>query len=115
MLSRVWGLFLIEAKSVLSIALLIFYDGSREAYHNHAFNAWSWVLSGKLIEHMKDGTINVYTPSLFPIYTSREDFHKVVSEGTTVVLTFRGPWRNWWNEFTENHELITLTHGRQVV
>ena len=36
--STVWGYFLIEIKSLFTIVLLHFKNGSREAYHNHAFN-----------------------------------------------------------------------------
>lgn len=114
-LSRVWGFFLIEPKRAFSIAFLIFKDGSREAYHTHAFNAVSWVLRGRLVEHLKDGGTVLYTPSLRPIWTPRDRFHKVSSEGTTIALTFRGPWSDRWKEFTETKESITLTHGRQVV
>jgi hypothetical protein len=114
--SRVSGFFLIEAKRLFSVVLLHFFDGSREAYHSHAFNSVSWVLRGKLVENMLDGTVNVYTPDLRPIVTFRTDFHRVVSEGDTYVLSFRGPWANTWKEFLPHLErFITLTHGRKVV
>ena len=116
-LSRVWGFFLIEAKNLFSVAFLMFKDGSREAFHSHAFNAVSWVLWGKLSEQLIDSTqSHEYTPSLKPIYTPRDCFHKVTSHGTTFVITFRGPWINQWKEFLEDEQkYITLTHGRHVV
>ena len=52
--STVWGYWLCEFKSLFSVALLCFEDGSREAYHDHAFNSISWVLSGKLTESIVD-------------------------------------------------------------
>jgi len=115
-LSRVWGFFLIEAKTLFSIAFLYFKNGSREAYHTHAFNAISWVLWGKLIERTIDGREFVYTPSLIPIYTPRDRFHKVTSEGNTLAITFRGPWIAKWKEFLPHlRAFITLTHGRKEV
>lgn len=114
-LSHVWGLFFIEIKSLFSVVLLSFKDGSREAYHTHAFNSLSWVLKGKLKEYMLDGRVLVHKPSWLPVITPRDCFHKVVSEGTTTVLTFRGPWCNVWKEYTEDGEFIKLTHGRKLV
>lgn len=114
--SRVWGFFIIEAKRLFSVVLLHFADGSREAYHSHAFNAVSWVLKGKLVEHEINGKVNVYTPSLKPIYTPRSMFHKVVSDGDTFVVSFRGPWANEWQEYLpDKRSFLTLTHGRRVV
>lgn len=110
--STVWAYFLTEIKSLFSIALLKFENGSREAYHDHAFNCISWVLSGHLEEHILDGGINHYKPSLIPIITKMDTFHKVYSHGNTWVLTFRGPWVNMWHEFV-NGKKITLTHGRK--
>jgi hypothetical protein len=114
--STVWGFWPIEVKSLFSVALLVFEHGSRDAYHSHAFNSISWVLRGRLTEHFFDGETYHHGPSLRPIRTSREDFHKVVSEGRTIVLTFRGPWLRTWREFLpkENRHL-TLTSGRKEV
>lgn len=114
--SRVSGLYLMELKSLFSIVLLRFADGSREAYHSHAFNALSWVLSGRLDENMLEGPINTYMPSCKPVITRRTDFHKVSSIGTTWVLSFRGPWIDKWREFLPIlNKFITLTHGRKIV
>lgn len=115
-LSRVWGFFVVEAKKLFSIVVLRFADGSREAYHSHAFNAVSWVLTGKLVENSIDGSVNVYRPSLLPIWTPRDMMHKVVSEGTTWVISFRGPWANRWREYLpDENRYVTLTHGRREV
>lgn len=51
-LSKSWGLFIIEIKSAFSVVLLRFENGTREAYHTHAFNATSWVLRGYLVEYI---------------------------------------------------------------
>lgn len=119
--SRVWGFFFIEAKKLFSVVLLHFYDGSREAYHSHAFNSISWVLKGKLVEdriygsYLK-GKITVFRPSLKPVITTRDNMHRVTSEGDTYVITFRGPWVNMWKEFLPlKNRFITLTHGRKIV
>lgn len=112
--SRVWGYFLIEAKKLLSVALLHFKDGGRETYHSHAFNSISWLLHGELREEMLDGRVIVYKPSIKPIKTYRQTFHRVYSKKNSWVLTFRGPWTNTWHEF-EDDKMTTLTHGRLVV
>lgn len=118
--STVWGYWLVEIKSLFSIVLLCFENGSREAFHNHAFNCFSWVLRGELVEEHLDGEIlgsarvNTYKPSIFPFCTYRDTFHKVSSKGRTWVLSFRGPWSKTWKENIDGKE-ITLTHGRQVV
>lgn len=115
-LSKVYGLFIVEIKALFSIVLLHFMDGSREAFHTHAFGAVSWVLSGKLTQHEYNGKVTVFEPSLKPIYTPRHLFHKVVSTGDTHVLTLRGPWVDEWEEYIpEEHKFIKLTHGRKIV
>jgi len=121
--SRVWGYWLIEWKKLFSIVLLHFKDGSREAYHSHAFNSISWVLRGKLTENrlinpyrLDDITIKtVYRPSFKPIFTERENYHKVESAGNTWVLSFRGPWANYWQEIFPSGGWVTLTHHREIL
>lgn len=111
--STVSGYWLIEAKKLFSIVLLRFDNGTREAFHNHAFNSVSWVLKGKLIEHHLNGLNETHTPSLLPVITHQHTFHKVRSVGTTWVLSVRGPWRSTWNEYLPDQDkFITLTHGR---
>lgn len=113
--STVHGYWLCEFKSLFSIALLCFDGNSREAYHNHAFNCISWILSGQLKETMLDGSVNTYRAGLKPILTYRDTHHKVDSTGKTWVLTFRGPWSKTWNEyFPSTGEHVTLTHGRKI-
>jgi hypothetical protein len=114
--SVVWGLWLIEMKKLFSIALLCFENGSREAFHSHAFWSISWILSGRLEEHQMDGTIRVFKPSLIPVIIPRDNFHKVFSFGRTWALTFRGPWAKTWKEFIpETGEYVTLSSGRKIV
>ena len=106
------------------MALLCFENGSREAYHSHAFNSISWVLKGRLEEDVIEqdsvrmlwyGTLR-YDPSLKPIFTSTNRMHKVTSVGRTWVLTFRGPWARTWKEFLpKSGEFVTLSNGRKVV
>ena len=130
-LSKVWGLFVIEWKSLFSIVVLRFDDGARDAaYHAHAFNAVSWVLKGTLGEETVSSlgvrpvtSWKTYRPSWRPIYTPRDCFHKVHSIGTTWAITFRGPWVGKWKEYLPNeNKIITLTrkqnhltHDRMVV
>lgn len=115
--SKVTGYWLIESKRFFSIVLLRFDRGSREAYHNHAFNAWSWVLSGHLLEQVKEGMCEDYYQDVFPIYTPKNRFHKVSGiADKTWVLSFRGPWDKTWKEYLpEQDKEITLTDGRVIV
>ena len=122
--SNVTGYWLIEWKPVFSIALLRFSEGSRENYHSHAFNAWSWILRGALIEervhHAEPGIIGSstqwLTPSILPVFTGRGNLHRVYGWApVTWALTLRGPWRDTWTEVTPRGEHITLTHGRKVL
>lgn len=115
--SKVWC-YGVESKLFGSILLLNFKEGSREAYHSHAFDAISWVLKGKIKEVIafeSDGLINYYKPSVKPIKTYKETFHKVYGLAkNTWILSFRGKWDNEWFEENENG-YQTLTHGRNVV
>jgi len=115
--SNVTGYWLIESKSLFSIVLLRFSAGTREAFHNHAFNAISWVLSGCLFEELRDNVVgNLLLPSITPVYTSRDRFHKVHGMvSSTWVLSFRGPWSKYWNEYSTKSGLTTLTNGRKLV
>lgn len=112
--SRVFGYFL-ENKRFFSVVLLKFDEGTREAYHDHAFNAVSWVLKGRLLEKHLGGHSEVHTPGLKPIRTNRGTFHQVASSGTTWVLSLRGPWSETWHEYVPATKTVTrLTWGRKV-
>lgn len=124
--SNVTGYWLIEWKPVFSIVLLRFDKGSREAYHNHAFNAISWILKGRLREHTLTYTngscvtvadVDWLRPSILPIYTSRDRMHQVYGEAeTTWALSFRGPWKDVWKEyFPKLNKFVSLTHGRKEI
>ena len=114
--STVSGLFIVESKSLFSVVLLKFSNGSRDAFHTHSFNAVSWLLKGELVEETIDSTINEYLPSVKPIYTPRDRFHKVTSIGDTWVLSFRGPWVKIWKEYLPaNNEIVYLTNGRKII
>ena len=116
--STVTGFWLIEIKSLFSIALLRFDNGSRDQFHSHAFNCISWVLHGKLREEIfpPERYDNIYKAGIRPVITKRSTFHRVLSMGTTWVLTFRGPWAKQWMEYDPNtHMSSVLTHGRKVV
>ena len=110
--SKVDGFWLFRHKKLFTIAFLRFGAGSREAFHSHAFDAISWLLTGGLREVFYSGFEREHRPSLKPILTTREDTHQVFgAKESNWVLTFRGPWRDTWNEVV-NDEKITLTHNR---
>lgn len=116
--STVWAHWLFELKGLCSIVLLRFEDGSRDAFHSHAFNCISWVLSGCLLEHNNVRAPHshwVHLPGLRPGITRRSTHHKVVSRGRTWVLSFRGPWAKTWTETLPDGRQVTLTHGRKEV
>jgi len=115
--STVSGFWLVEIKKLFSVVLLRFDDYTREAYHEHAFNAVSWVLAGGgLLERFLRGyrTARLHLPSWRPVITRRRDFHQVQSFGRTWVLSFRGPWSDRWREYADG-VFSTLTHGRRKV
>lgn len=117
--STVTGYWLAEIKSLFSIALLRFEDGSREEYHSHAFNSISWVLKGELVEQLinwrlADTRLVRYFPSLKPVITKRSTFHRVVSNGTSWVLTLRGPWDKQWREFDPASRTMTVLEDGRV-
>jgi quercetin dioxygenase-like cupin family protein len=112
--SGVTGYFLLEWKAGFSIVLLHFEKGTREAYHSHAFNAYTIWLKGKIREHLlwwgkpidyKAGNIK---------YTSRDLIHKVEALEPSWALSFRGPWSDEWTEYKDG-KIIRLTHGRKVI
>lgn len=110
--SGVSAFFIIEWKPVFSIAFLKFKEGSREAYHSHAFNALTWWLKGQVLEEDYFSKSSVpYGASFIPKFTSRYKTHKVIALVPTYAITFRGPWKNTWKEFNQGKER-RLTHGR---
>lgn len=118
--SNAWAYWLIEWKSVFSIALLRFSGKSRECFHTHAFNAVSWVLRGELAEAIFNGShkghqINYYKPHWKPILTKRDTFHQVSSYGDSWAITFRGPWSKTWKENTAEEGTYSLKSGRQKI
>lgn len=115
---RAYGL---EIKRLFSVLVLRFDEGSREAFHSHAFNAVSWVLSGEVWEWVMPANPPqlprwiVYRPSRRPIITPRERTHQVRGVARcSWVLTLRGPWQRAWRDVSARGDL-TLTHGRRVV
>ena len=110
--STVKGFWLVEWKKLFSVVLLRFDPGSRDAHHSHAFNSISWLFKGRLIERHLDGAVTVHYPSLWPIMTYRDTFHKVESVGRTWVLSFRGPWEDTWEEVTPTEGRYRLAKGR---
>lgn len=113
--SGVTGYWLIEWKLGFSIVLLRFSKGSPEAFHSHAFNAWTWWIKGRAMEYfVDDRTPLPWRPSLKPKYTPRDCFHKIVAQEVTWAISFRGPWMETWQE-KKLDKVTTLTHGRVIV
>ena len=113
--SGVTGFFLIEWKCLFSIGLLKFREGTREAYHSHAFNALSWWLWGQVIEmRYKDTEARLYEPSVYPKITLKNNIHKVIATVVSYALTIRGPWEHTWVEYRQGKK-VTLTHGRKIL
>lgn len=123
--SRVTGYWLFESKRLGSICLLKFEDGSRDAYHSHAFNSINWIVKGRVAElelrdeYIQDKrleVVEVRKASWRPWVVVRNCLHRVYSFGTTWVLSFRGPWAKTWKEYIPaTGETITLTSGRKRV
>jgi hypothetical protein len=119
--SRVWAYWLFAWKPLFSIGFLRFEDGTRDAYHSHAFDCVSWVLSGGLREDNWGAAPRTYAPSLRPVITRRSTMHRVRSVGRTWVLTLRGPWSSTWREAVPvsanggAYRQLVLTHGRKEV
>lgn len=114
--SPVDGYFLFEFKNWFSVALLKFNKGGREQFHTHAFNAWTWFLSGDLVEEDVDGSTYKYRWSLLPKKTPREKCHRVKANRDSWCLTFRGPWQKNWSEYDpETNTDTTFAWGREIV
>lgn len=113
--SHVTGLFLIEIKSLFSVIILKFGEGTREAYHSHAFNAATLWLKGRVTEHLLGGTNREWKAGQVK-YTSRNTFHKVFAHVNSYAVSVRGPWSKTWREYLpEEGKFVTLAHGRKVI
>lgn len=117
--SNVTGYFLCEFKNLFSVVLLKFDRGSRENFHSHAFNAWTWFIKGYLIEYIyTDEGIKrkVYKKSILPKITKKETLHRVFALKKSYALSIRGPWSRTWNEFnSDSNKIITFTWGRKII
>ena len=110
--SGVTGYWLIEWKWLFSIVLLRFSKGSREAFHSHAFNAWTLWLKGSVIEEYITSEKYTWSPFNWE-YTPRTCFHKIIANETSWAISFRGPWADTWEEFKDDKK-YTLTNGRKL-
>lgn len=114
--SPVDAYFLCEIKPVFSIALLKFNKGSRENYHTHAFDAWTWFICGELAEQDVNGNMYEYKRSLLPKVTLRSKNHRVIAARDSWCFTLRGRWLSTWTEYNEDRDkTITLTNGRDII
>jgi len=112
--SHVDAFFVIEIKQLFSMALLSFNKGQREAFHTHAFTAWTWFLFGDMKEQNYDGTTKDYKRSLLPKVTRKDCNHRVIAHQTSWAFTIRGPWDKQWSEDTDDEHTV-FTWGRKVV
>lgn len=116
--SHVTGFFLVEIKGLFSIVLLNFGEGTREAFHNHAFNALTLWLTGRVKEEVKTDVGYAQRDWMAGQvkFTPRNLMHRVFGVEDAWALSLRGPWEDTWKEFLPNEDkFVTLTHGRQVV
>lgn len=114
--SPVDAYFLFEVKSIGSIAFLKFNKGSRKEFHTHAFNAFTWFLSGNLSEEDFDGSTYQYSRSIIPKVTKKNKNHKVHALKDSWCFTIRGPWESTWTEDNkETKTKTTFTNHRKVV
>lgn len=114
--SPVDGYFLIEIKGLFSVALLKFNKGGREAFHTHAFDAYTWFLKGSLIEEDVDGSSYVYGRSLFPKKTLKSKNHRVKVIEDSWCFTLRGAWGDTWTEYNKSlDETTVFSWGRSIV
>lgn len=114
--SPVDGYFLIEIKSLFSIALLKFNEGRREQFHTHAFHALTWFIKGELTEEKVDGTRSIYKKSLWPKFTSKANNHRVIATKDSWCFTIRGPWAKTWTETDKKAKTCTTFEwGRKIL
>lgn len=112
--SPVDAYFLFEIKSLLTVAILKFNKGSREAFHTHAFHALTWFIKGDLVEEDINGEFHIYERGILPKVTRRSKNHRVIALADSWCFTIRGPWSKTWTEDTDEKTTV-LTHGRKVV
>jgi hypothetical protein len=117
--SRVY-MYGVECKGLCSALVLRFEDGSRDAYHSHAFASVSRVIGPGTLEEERIGWDTPGKYKHIPgewVYTARTHLHKVVSIGTTWVLTLRGPWTPTWTEVSDRETGVAtvLRSGRVAV
>lgn len=110
----IWGL---EIKSLFSILVVRFLQGTRPVYHTHAFSAISWLFAGGLKEETLGYGSKKYFSSFIPIWTPWHRYHQVAGiPAQSWAITFRGPWRKTWTEYNPaTQTAITLAHGRKIV
>lgn len=111
--SNVDAYVLIEIKSAFSIMLLKFNKGCRQAFHTHAFDAFTMMLSGDMIEEFPDMKGRPYKRGKWK-YTPKGLLHRVRAFKDSWAFTVRGPWDDTWTELERNIE-TTFTHGRKVL
>lgn len=114
--SPVDAYFLVECKGLFSIALLKFNKGRREEFHTHAFDAFTWFLSGELEEEDVNGEKYSYKRGFLPKFTRKCKNHRVKAVETSWCFTLRGAWEDTWTEYSSKTGNTTVfSWGRSVV
>lgn len=104
---------LFEIKNLCSVMLLKFNKGGREAFHTHAFDAFTWFLKGDLLEEDADGTTYKYSRSWAPKFTPKSKNHRVKAAKDSWCFTVRGRWQKLWTEYDKKSDTTTiLSNGR---
>ncbi len=114
--SPVDAYFLVECKGLFSVAVLKFNEGGREAFHTHAFDAYTWFLKGNLMEEDANGEFYIYERSLIPKKTLKSKNHRVKALKDSWCFTVRGKWDKKWTEYNkEGNETTIFSWGRVIV
>lgn len=123
--STVTGFFVVEIKNLFSIVFLKFAQGTREAFHSHAFNAVTLWLKGEVCEEYPikhelavfgiPWEHKYWRPGQLK-YTPKGLSHRVRALVDSYAISIRGPWDITWKEYdATKDETTTLTWGRKVV
>lgn len=114
--SGVNGFWLFEIKSLFSLVILFFNKGTRENYHSHAFNAYTFFIYGEIEEQILNSNTKIWKPSIYPKYTPKSRFHRVKALEKTCCISFRGPWQKYWYEYSpKNNQYLLLTNKRKII
>jgi len=110
---------LFEIKWLGGILLHKFETEEQDRFHDHAFNAVAFTLSGSYEEEIltPKGIVKRTVRHLFqPRWIPRDYCHRILkAQPNTWTILFFGPWRSYWHEyFHKTNTWFTYTWGRKV-